>query len=169
MEGLGLLPIITVFEGSKETHRVRGVAREAPGVLRGAQGLPIEGYEIHMGRSFASPAQSAGLEDTGVAYPFQIQRRSDQTWDRSDGGMDSGGRVLGTYIHGLFHNSGLRRAILYNLAEGKGVSLPQEDDRQGTGGVSSNGGEYDKLAALLRSSLDMGMVYRIAGLEVPGL
>ncbi len=168
MQGLGLLPITTVFEGSKETRRVRGVTREASGILQGARGLSIEGYEIHMGRSFASPAPSVGTEGIGVAHPFEVQGRSDQAWDQRDGVIDSGGRVLGTYIHGLFHNSGLRRAILRNLAAGKGVTLPQEDDRQGRGSLNSNGEEYDKLAALLRSSIDMGMVYRIAGLEAPG-
>ena len=34
IEGLGLLPVTTIFEDNKETHRVRGTAAEAPGLLQ---------------------------------------------------------------------------------------------------------------------------------------
>ena len=117
VRGLGLLPVATGFEGTKETHRIRGDVRKANGVLRGARGLPIEGYEIHMGRSYMS---SNAPE---IAHPFQIRERSGHGCDGPDGAIDSSGYVLGTYIHGLFHNSGLRRAVLEGLAERNGVSL----------------------------------------------
>ena len=69
--------------------------------------------------------------------------------------------MLGAYLHGLFHNVGLRQAILYALARRKGVhlSLATEDmalDR-----------EYDKLADWVRNNLDMDLVYRVAGLGRP--
>ena len=185
-EGLALLPVTTVFEGTKETHRVRGEVREASGILRGARGLPVEGYEIHMGRSWLhppgrgdrepqsgqrdgpAPGQKPESEIQGSA-PFYLHERSGQPWEGTDGAMDRSGRVLGTYIHGLFYNAGLRGAILQHLAEVKGVALPRGVEVQGPDALQSRDGEYDKLARLVRGSLDMELVYQMAGLEVPGL
>ena len=41
--GLGLLPVSTVFEGNKETHRVKAEVRSGEGILQGAGGLPPRG------------------------------------------------------------------------------------------------------------------------------
>ena len=163
-EGLGLLPVTTVFAGTKETRRVRGEVRDAPGILRGAHGLPLEGYEIHMG--FSYPDQRT--ENAQDKQPFLIQERSGRPWGRSDGTIDSSGRVLGTYIHGLFANAGLRRVILQHLAECKGVTLPREGDGQSLDGFQSSDEEYNKLAKLVRGNLNMKLVYQMAGLEAPG-
>jgi adenosylcobyric acid synthase len=65
---------------------------------------------------------------------------------------------MGTYIHGLFHNAGLRSAVLQALARRKGVKLPDS-----LGAVELDG-EYDKLADWVRGSLNMDVVYKIAGL-----
>ena len=177
-DGLGLLPLTTVFDSTKETHRVRGEVMEAPGILRGAGGLSVEGYEIHMGRSFYIERQTGSMEDQVSQEttsdiqgkkPFHIQERSGRPWEQLDGAIDSSGRVLGTYIHGLFYNSGLRRAILERLAEWKGVTLPRGDDSQAQDGLQSRDEEYDKLAKLVRSNLNMVLVYEMASLETPGL
>ena len=157
IEGLGLLPVTTIFEDSKETHRVRGTVTEAPGILQGASGLPVEGYEIHMGRSIFASAEP---DVRGNRAPFHLEERSGKSWDQFDGAVDPCGRVMGTYIHGLFYNLGLRRVILRRLAEGKGVILPEGEALQ------SRDEEYDKLAGLVRGSLNMDMIYRISGLEV---
>ena len=156
VRGLGLLPVATAFAGTKETHRVKGDVRKATGLLRGASGLPIEGYEIHMGRSYMSPNVP---DNQDIAYPFQIRERSGHGCDRPDGTIDSSGYILGTYIHGLFHNSSLRKAVLEGLAERKGVSL------SASGELEPKGDKYDKLAGLVRGSLDMSLVYRIMGLR----
>jgi adenosylcobyric acid synthase len=178
MEGLGLLPVTTIFAGTKETHRVRGEVGEAPGILEGAAGLSVEGYEIHMGRSFYSdysdgshhPGPSSGETAQRPARhsresgnpPINITQRSGNPVDGPDGAIDPGGRIFGTYIHGLFHNPGLRRAILHRLARWKGVTLPEDMES------NSRDEEYDKLAALVRRSLDMESIYRMTGLEVSG-
>ena len=176
-EGLGLLPVTTVYSGTKETNRVKGEVAEAPGILQGAWGLPVEGYEIHMGRSFPSdqqptpPNSESSLQKTAshaqVEAPFHIRERSGRPWEGFDGAIDPSGRVFGTYIHGLFHNSGLRRAILRNLAQWKGVPLPQAGGLQGRDGPQSRDGEYDKLARLVRGSINMELVYQMAGVEIP--
>jgi adenosylcobyric acid synthase len=73
--------------------------------------------------------------------------------------LSDDGWVLGTYVHGLFLNDGLRRGLLRRIAERKGVSLPEGE------GAFDQGAEYDKLAAHFRGSLDMGAVYRAMGLR----
>jgi adenosylcobyric acid synthase len=151
-DGLGLLPMTTVFAGTKETHRVKGKVVEASGLLKDAKGAPIAGYEIHMGRTTSEV----------VAPPFQIYDRSDipvTSATAFDGAVDSSGRVLGTYIHGLFHNGELRQALLRELARRKGVSLPAS----GQSLVIDQ--EYDKLADWVRSSLRMDLIYQMTGLR----
>ena len=98
----------------------------------------------------------------GVAVPFRIKDRSDVpvTNDTAgDGAMDGGGQVLGTYIHGLFHNGGLRRAMLLELARRKGATLPP------AAAEMAMEAEFDKLAAWVRASLQMDAIYRMTGLE----
>ena len=152
MEGLGILPITTVFAGSKETHRIKGRVELDMGLLAGARGTEITGYEIHMGRTTGE----------GVQAPFLVDDRSDipvTEETAQEGLLDSSGRVLGTYIHGLFHNGGLRRAVLQNLARAKGVSLPPPAQD------AAMDGEYDKLADWVRSALNMDQVYEMTGLS----
>ena len=157
--GLELLPVTTVFEGTKETHRVTGEVRGCSGLLQGAAGTALEGYEIHMGRT--SP--TAGIREPGGDGPFLLKERSGRPIQHVDGAVDSRGMVLGTYIHGLFYNPGVLASVLGVLAERKGVSLPAPVDA----GRHSIDAEYDKLAALVRGSLRMDLVYRMTGLEPP--
>ncbi|MCI0849168.1 MAG: cobyric acid synthase CobQ, partial [Chloroflexi bacterium] len=109
-------------------------------------------YEIHMGRTVGERFTS----------PFCIEDRADAPVTGNgdlEGAMDASGSVMGTYIHGLFHNGELRGAMLQELARRKGVTLPEvtaemDQDR-----------EYDKLADWVRSSIDMDLVYRVSGLS----
>ena len=119
------------------------------GLLESATGVELTGYEIHMGRTEAG----------GRTAPFLITERSRTTCADPDGALDRDGNVLGTYLHGLFHNLALRRSMLSYLAKRKGVVLPDWVE------VSTKEEEYDKLAALLRSHLDMVLIYSLAGLN----
>ena len=154
--GLGLLPLTTVFAGSKETHRIRGeVAANAGGLLAGAGGAPVQGYEIHLGRTGGGSGNP----------PFRILDRSDVAVTAAtagDGAMDESGRVFGAYIHGLFHNRDLRRAMLTALARGKGATLPPAPE------LADLDAEFDQLADRVRASLQMDAVYRMAGLAPGG-
>ena len=154
-DGLGLLPISTTFAGSKETHRVQATVRAeagaVDGLLAGAAGEPVVGYEIHMGRTVGE----------GYIPPFAVTDRADAPVTSAtalDGAMDSSGRVMGTYIHGLFHNAGVRRAMLGELARRKGVSLPEGVD-------VARDREYDRLADWVRGSLRMDLVYDMIGVS----
>ena len=151
--GMDLLPVDTVFAPVKETHRVRGAVSANTGLLAKAGSAPVEGYEIHMGSS--TPAGPA-------ASPFDISRPGQAA--AGDGAISPDGRAMGTYVHGLFNSHALRRAILEQLAEWKGVALPPASD---TGGQLSRDGEYDKLAETVRRSLDMDLLFRLTGLGPP--
>ncbi len=147
--GLGLLPVTTTFLGDKATHQVTGRVVEARGILSGGEGVPVTAYEIHMGVTTGEASAS----------PFVIDTRSGQTVSLPDGALDDEGLTLGSYLHGLFHNRQLRRAMLSWLADRKGVVLPES-----AGEVDQNT-EYDKLAAFVWEHLDMDLVYEAAGLR----
>ena len=102
MPGLQLLPTATVFSPAKATHQVRGVVR-ADGHCPGAQGVAVEGYEIHAGRtSGGEPWLELTRRDGGAAV--------------LDGAVAHGGRVWGCYLHGLFSSDHFRRHWLNALA-----------------------------------------------------
>ena len=146
--GLGLLTTSTTFMRDKATHQVRGRVAGSRGLLRGCLGAEVTAYEIHMGVT----------SHEGLSHPFNLESRSGRRVDLADGALDDEGLTLGTYLHGIFHNRAVRRSILEYAAEQKGVTLPT-----GEGDVEPSA-EYDKLAALVRGHLDMGLVYRVTGL-----
>ena len=153
-DGLGLLPLVTTFAGTKETHRVEATVRQEAStrghLMSGADGETVVGYEIHMGRTSGE----------GIIPAFNLVDRADAAITPEtafDGALAANGRVMGTYIHGLFHNAGVRRAILRELARRKGVGLPEGVD-------VARDREYDRLADWVRDSLRMDLVYDMAGL-----
>jgi adenosylcobyric acid synthase len=92
-EGLGFLDVETVLSGEKRLEPVQGEAA----------GEPFAGYEMHMG-------VTAGPD---CVRPFA--RLADGT---PDGAMSADGRVIGTYIHGLFGDDRQRSAWLARLGAG---------------------------------------------------
>ena len=150
MPGLGLLPLVTRFSTQKQTHQVSGCVAADRGLLGGAKGLKFEGYEIHMGTT---------VNDGETAEtPFRLWGRSGQELETRDGAMSDDGWIMGTYVHGLFQNTALRRSILSQIAGRRGISISFKED------PFSQSGEYDKLAGLVRSSLDMDAIYEMVGL-----
>lgn len=149
--GLELLPAVTTFVPRKTTQRVWAkVAAKASFLLVEAEGEPIKAYEIHMGQSRAE----------GTAYPFVVIERQGQAVADPDGATNAAGNVVGTYLHGLFQNSGLRAVLLRELAARKGVA---PDPRWGN--LPSAAANYDRLADLVRANLDLTRIMDLVGLE----
>ena len=146
VEGLGLLDVVTEFEPQKVTHQVRARILGDAGLFAGQAGLEISAYEIHMGRT---PAGSSGA--------IRIERRSHQTCFDMDGAVSSDGWVLGTYLHGLFANEGLRRGLLETLSKRRNIDLAGAKRRLEPTDI------YDRLAANVRAALDMDLIYRLLG------
>ncbi len=133
--GLGLLPLVTTFAADKITQRTTGVARGGAGIWGVTGGSPVEGYEIHMGRTEAVAGASA--------VPLL-------TLDgRPDGAVGVDGLVAGCYLHGLFHNQAFRHALLGALGWHAlpGSAAPFDRER-----------EFDRLAQHVRSSLDVDRI-----------
>ena len=115
VRGLGLLSASTEFEPAKTTVRVQPGCIHNRGMLAGAQGDRIRGYEIHMGRTY-----------TSESVPFSVEGRTGDPAASFDGAVSADGWMMGTYLHGLFANDDFRANLLKNLARRKGVSvLPQ--------------------------------------------
>ncbi|MBF9035162.1 cobyric acid synthase [Rhodobacterales bacterium HKCCE2091] len=124
--GLALLDVDTVMAPDKRLARVT-----AEHVATGAR---IDGYEIHMGRS-AGPA---------CAAPFA------RIAGRDEGAV--AGRVMGTYLHGLFADDGFRAAFLRGLgAEAGGIGYAAEVARV-----------LDDLAAHMEAHVDVDGILALA-------
>jgi adenosylcobyric acid synthase len=147
--GLGLLPVITTFAPVKATARVRARVIVGGGPLGAAAGAEVSGYEIHMGRSAAEGAPS----------PFLVVERNGRAVKEPDGALSEDGLVTGTYLHGLFADARLRRAVLAWLAGRRGVPV---DPRWGAAGPAR--ARYDRLADQVAAALDLKALTRLVGL-----
>ncbi|HEY95300.1 MAG TPA: cobyric acid synthase [Dehalococcoidia bacterium] len=145
IQGLQLLDVVTVFNRGKTTTQVKGRVSNGRGILSEANGREIEGYEIHMGESVENNEES----------PFLILQTPGGKAAYTDGAINSQGTVLGTYIHGIFNKDGFRVGFLGSLR--KYHRMPVHEAYN----VEEKEKEYDKLADLVRGSLDMQLVYRI--------
>ncbi|MBE6061506.1 MAG: cobyric acid synthase [Clostridium sulfidigenes] len=149
MEGLDILPIKTVFEEKKITTRVNGII--AKDLINNDIPLSIYGYEIHMGKTT--------LLDEGKSL-ININKSNNEEANHLDGVVNNKGNVMGTYIHGIFDGVEFRQHIINELRRDKGieekVSMAYEHLREK---------ELDKLADLVRASIDMNKIYKIMGLN----
>ncbi len=143
--GLGLLDVATEFEPEKSTRQVGAIPISDTGLLAGTKGEKLTGYEIHMGHT-------SGPDGRGI---FQIYETPQRPAAYADGAANPEGTVIGTYLHGLFYNEGFVRIFLNNLRRYWGL------DETGGGAAPSKDKEYDKLADLVRGSLDMPRIYEI--------
>lgn len=151
VKGLGLLPMTTTFSKEKQTVRARGRIATERGLFANTRNLEVTGYEIHMGRT--SGGLHAGSE------PLQrVVARGEEGVDDVDGTVNADGMIAGTYFHGLFENDDLRSTLLANLAARKGRT------RTGAPARFDRGAQYDRLAQIVRTHLDMAQVYCILDL-----
>jgi len=125
--GLGLLDVDTVLGGDKALRRVAG----------DALGVRCTGYEMHIGKtSGVDTARALVRLDSG----------------RGDGAVSADGLVSGTYLHGLFTETGQRAAWVARL-----------------GGVHG-GGDYrasidaalDSIAASLETHVDIDAILALS-------
>jgi adenosylcobyric acid synthase len=128
VEGLGLLDVETTLAGEKRLEKVEGETSD---------GVPFAGYEMHMGVSEG---------------PDRVRPFAKLSGGVAEGAVSRDGRVLGTYIHGLFADDRQRSAWLKRLGAGKTAiaydSLVEET--------------LDKLASHLAANIDIDRLLALA-------
>jgi adenosylcobyric acid synthase len=92
--GLGLLDVETTLSAEKRLEPASGVT---------AEGLPFSGYEMHMGVT----------EGPDCRRPFARLEGG-----AAEGAISADGRVIGTYVHGLFADDRQRAGWLQRFAAG---------------------------------------------------
>ncbi|WP_345775900.1 cobyric acid synthase [Halobellus captivus] len=136
--GIGLLAVETAFSPRKRVAPVEWDL-DGSGPLSDASG-PVSGYEIHAGETRVVPSDGVGRASTPVLTPFSAPGREPVALGAAAAG------VLGTYLHGLFENDGVREAFVDNVFAHAGVSRP-------TAGASASESDdpYANAAALVES------------------
>ena len=156
VRGLGLLPIRTVFDTEKTRTRVQGRFLKMEGILRELSGIELEGYEIHMGETFAlTPGRSL------VEFADITDKSNDIPEDLSGGIRADGaqcGNVYGCYVHGIFDAPGCAKGFVSALLKKKGYDPSAIEV---TDWKAYKEEQYDKLADIIRESLDMEKIYQI--------
>ncbi|MDO9166584.1 MAG: cobyric acid synthase [Rhodoferax sp.] len=106
--GLGLLPLVTVFDADKTVQHTQasfdaGMAR--PGTVAANNpwaalaGVQVAGYEIHHGQTQQHPAMAKAGDVARVVMPAGL------AW------QNGAGNVLGLYLHGLFEDPTALQAL----------------------------------------------------------
>jgi adenosylcobyric acid synthase len=89
--GLGLLEVDTVMTASKHL--------KLTDAMHAATATPMQGYEIHIGETTGP----------GCVHPFA------HVGGTAEGAVSSNGRIMGSYLHGVFVGDVFRRAFLQKL------------------------------------------------------
>lgn len=144
IRGLGLLDVVTVFAASKRTVQSSGAIATVPGLLARLEGLPVGGYEIHMGKTH-----------TGAHVSPLLRLKNTEGEEGLDGAVSRDGRVFGTYLHGLFDSLPVARALTNALRSRAGLAPIADDGRLPTTYREYRMARYDQLADVLERHLDM--------------
>ncbi len=128
-EGLALLDVETVLTGEKRLAQAAGHAADG----RAA----VSGYEMHMGET----------EGRDTARPFLLLDSG------PDGARAPGGRVVGSYLHGLFTADEFRHEFLARM---------RHRNRSGVAYDASIDAALDGLAAHLAENIDVDRLLNVA-------
>jgi adenosylcobyric acid synthase len=134
--GLGLLSVETTIRETKTLNQVTGVSKRF--------GAEISGYEIHMGHTDGADCARPVVQIEG----------------RPEGASSPDGRIIGSYVHGIFADNGFRTAFLAYLAarRNKSIELGMIDFAGNVDAV------LDQLASHMARHLDMNALAELAGL-----
>ncbi|MDD2422283.1 MAG: cobyric acid synthase CobQ, partial [Heliobacteriaceae bacterium] len=150
--GLGLLDVVTVLEMGTATWPVTAeICGEGP-FLGPLRGLPVEGYIIGQGQNV--------VKDKAGCFCF-IRQQGDKPVNRPDGAVGRNGLVIGSALYGVFDNDRLRHRVFNFLRARRGwppVSFPVGESL-----TDRRDQDYNRLAAVVRESLRMDLLYALIG------
>lgn len=126
ISGLGILPVKTIITDKKKTINVKFKLPDRDEIC--------SGYEIHMGETIVKD----GFK------PFCVLSNT------IDGCIKDNGRVVGTYMHGLFENA----SVINLLLDGFNIKVTADF-------VKNKNKRYDALASNLRRHINMDVLYKI--------
>jgi len=127
-EGLSLLPLETFLQAPKTTTLSKFTW----------QGIPGTGYEIHMGHSNVLEGEKL----------FDVNDRNGKPFEGTDGCIMHNGRVIGTYMHGLFDAPDITRQWLSIIGL---ANIPVAE----THGPAARDKAYDQLAEHFEKNIDI--------------
>ncbi|MGE6612723.1 cobyric acid synthase [Peribacillus sp. NPDC076916] len=141
--GLSLLPVETVFQAEKKTVQMEGIL--SAGIMEGQMNL--NGFEIHLGRTTLK----------SQVRPFLLLRDG-----REDGAISNDNKVMGTYLHGIFHNRLFTRLLVNQIRRNKGLEEVKENVQSDS---ERREEAYNLLASHLEENIDMDTIYQWLQLE----
>ena len=123
--------VAAIAAPEKTRSQVAGRLGAVSGIFSGLSGQEYSGYEIHMGNTAAYG---------GKELPVLVNSKN----------------AYGTYVHSIFDSGNIAKEIVMSLARRKGIELetPEAADYS-----KIKEREYDRLADLIRSGMDMEAVY----------
>jgi len=144
-QGLGFLNSVTTLQQEKTLTSVRGFCNITCINKNQKKPLPVEGYEIHMGKT----------ETSSPVHPafFLKDRNSFDDSLHPDGALHISGKVWGTYLHGLFENDEFRYHFLQAHGRSKCARLNYRDSIEKM---------YDKLADIIENNVNVQSVLNAA-------
>ncbi len=151
MRGMGLIPVKTVFSKNKKRTQAKGNFAKVEGMLSSLSGIPVSGYEIHMGES-----EFCSFDECYDSVPLLQLAEEPSSRDCYDG--ISHENIYGTYLHGIFDEREAASALIGALASYKGFSVPNDtkiDYRE------YKEEQYNQLANSMRKYLDLKSIYTI--------
>ena len=145
VNGLNLLKFRTVMGKIKTTRQVKVVVNSSIDALQSNDIL--KGYEIHMGKNeyFDNAYLFKNIEDNTI-----------------DGLISENGKILGSYIHGIFDNDNFRRKFINFIRISKGMDELPENFLFEYERFKEKG--FNKLATYMEKNLDMNMLNKIMNL-----
>lgn len=146
VSGLGLLDVATTMRAEKTTRQVSGRFADR---CRFGDGS-VAGYEIHVGET----ARGRHVE------PLFVLTRAGSDEGLEDGAIRADGRVLGTYVHGVFDDPACALVLVNHLRTLAGLA-PVADDA-----VAPRIDPYQRLASHFRKHLDVAALRDALALEV---
>ncbi|MFJ7366626.1 cobyric acid synthase [Peribacillus frigoritolerans] len=142
-EGLSLLPVETVFQAEKKTVQMEGIL--SAGIMKSQ--MKLNGFEIHLGRTTLK----------SQVRPFLLLKDG-----REDGAISNDNKVMGTYLHGIFHNRLFTRLLVNQIRRNKGLDEVKENVQSDS---ERREEAYNLLASHLEENIDMDTIYQWLQLE----